>query len=48
MGEKYQAYRKLNYNLPEKSWTWNLYGAGLENLAQAEAQAPRYVVAQDQ
>ena len=32
MGEKYQAYRKLNYNLPEKSWTWNLYGAGLENL----------------
>jgi len=32
MGEKYQAYRSLNYNLPEKSWTWNLYGAGLENL----------------
>jgi Threonine dehydrogenase and related Zn-dependent dehydrogenases len=32
MGEKYQAYRKLNYNLPEESWTWNLYGAGLENL----------------
>jgi len=32
MGEKYQAYRKLNYNIPEQSWTWNLYGAGLENL----------------
>jgi L-sorbose 1-phosphate reductase len=32
MGEKYQAYRKLNYTIPEKSWTWNLYGAGLENL----------------
>ena len=32
MGEKYQAYRKLNYTLPEKSWAWNLYGAGLENL----------------
>ncbi len=32
MGEKYQAYRKLNYKLPEKSWAWNLYGAGLENL----------------
>jgi L-sorbose 1-phosphate reductase len=32
MGEKYQAYRKLNYNLPEKNWVWNLYGAGLENL----------------
>ncbi len=32
MGEKYQAYRKLNYDIPEKSWTWNLYGAGLDNL----------------
>jgi len=32
MGEKYQAYRSLNYSIPEKSWTWNLYGAGLENL----------------
>jgi len=32
MGEKYQAYRKLNYDIPEQSWTWNLYGAGLENL----------------
>jgi threonine dehydrogenase-like Zn-dependent dehydrogenase len=32
MGEKYQAYRKLNYTLPEKSWAWNLYGAGLENM----------------
>lgn len=32
MGEKYQAYRKLNYILPDKSFTWNLYGAGLENM----------------
>ena len=32
MGEKYQAYRKMNYSLPEKSWAWNLYGAGLENM----------------
>lgn len=32
MGEKYQAYRKLNYSLPEKSFAWNLYGAGLENM----------------
>jgi L-sorbose 1-phosphate reductase len=40
MGEKYQAYRKLNYNLPEKSWTWNLYGAGLENLGREGAPEP--------
>jgi threonine dehydrogenase-like Zn-dependent dehydrogenase len=40
MGEKYQAYRKLNYNLPEKSWTWNLYGAGLENLGRAGEPEP--------
>ncbi len=35
MGEKYQAYRKLNYPLPEKSFAWNLYGAGLENMGKA-------------
>ena len=35
MGEKFQDYRKLNYTLPEKSWAWNLYGAGLENLGRA-------------
>jgi L-sorbose 1-phosphate reductase len=32
MGEKFQAYRTLNYPLPDKNLTWNLYGAGLENL----------------
>jgi len=35
MGEKYQAYRKLNYTLPAKSFAWNLYGAGLENMGKA-------------
>jgi threonine dehydrogenase-like Zn-dependent dehydrogenase len=40
MGEKYQAYRTLNYNLPEKSWTWNLYGAGLENLGRGGEPEP--------
>jgi threonine dehydrogenase-like Zn-dependent dehydrogenase len=35
MGEKFQDYRKLNYSLPEKSWAWNLYGVGLENLGRA-------------
>jgi threonine dehydrogenase-like Zn-dependent dehydrogenase len=32
MGEKYQAYRSLNYSLPQESLGWNLYGAGLENM----------------
>jgi threonine dehydrogenase-like Zn-dependent dehydrogenase len=40
MGEKYQAYRKLNYNLPEKTWAWNLYGAGIENLGHAGQPEP--------
>jgi len=40
MGEKYQAYRKLNYSLPEKSWAWNLYGAGLENMGHAGQPEP--------
>ena len=32
MGEQFKAYRNLNYVIPEKSFAWNLYGAGLENL----------------
>jgi len=32
MGENYKAYRSLNYHLPQQSWGWNLYGAGMENL----------------
>ena len=40
MGEKYHAYRSLNYNLPDKSWAWNLYGAGLENMGRAGEPEP--------
>ncbi|HEX6033456.1 MAG TPA: alcohol dehydrogenase catalytic domain-containing protein, partial [Anaerolineales bacterium] len=40
MGEKYQAYRSLDYNLPERSWAWNLYGAGLENMGREGAPEP--------
>lgn len=40
MGEKYQAYRSLNYNLPQKSWAWNLYGAGLENMGRGGEPEP--------
>jgi threonine dehydrogenase-like Zn-dependent dehydrogenase len=32
MGEKYNAYRSLNYPIPADSLGWNLYGAGLENM----------------
>jgi len=32
MGQKFRDYRRLNYRLPQESWAWNLYGAGLENL----------------
>ncbi len=32
MGENYKAYRSHSYHTPEKSWGWNLYGAGMENL----------------
>ena len=34
MGEKYQAYRSLNYPIPTQTQAWNLYGAGLENMGQ--------------
>ena len=40
MGEKYQAYRKLNYNIPQQSWAWNLYGAGLDNMGRGGEPEP--------
>ena len=40
MGEKYQAYRSLNYELPDKSWAWNLYGAGLEKMGREGSPEP--------
>jgi len=32
MGNKFEAYRALDYPLPPKSLGWNLYGAGFENM----------------
>ncbi len=32
MGEKYKKYRTAQYQLPQKSFAWNLYGAGMENM----------------
>jgi len=32
MGEKYEKYHAANYELPQKSFAWNLYGAGMENM----------------
>ena len=40
MGEKYHAYRSLDYSLPDKSWGWNLYGAGLENMGRGGEPEP--------
>lgn len=40
MGEKYHAYRSLDYSLPDKSWAWNLYGAGLENMGRGGEPEP--------
>ena len=32
MGEKYQKYHAANYQLPQNSFAWNLYGAGMESM----------------
>ena len=32
MGQKFEAYRNADHPLPDKAWTWNTYGAGLENM----------------
>jgi len=37
---KYQKYRKIETSVPEKSWAWNLYGAGLDNMGKDGAPEP--------
>ena len=32
MTTKYQQYRSANTPVPENTWAWNLYGAGVENI----------------
>ena len=32
MGEKYNKYHAANHQLPQKSFAWNLYGAGMESM----------------
>ena len=40
MGEKYKKYRAANYSLPQKSFAWNLYGAGMENMGRGGKPEP--------
>lgn len=32
MGEKYNKYHAANYEMPQNSFAWNLYGAGMESM----------------
>ena len=32
MSDKYKSYRKAKYTLPQKTWAWNMYGAGIEKF----------------
>jgi threonine dehydrogenase-like Zn-dependent dehydrogenase len=32
MTQTYPTYRSAEHPLPEKTWAWNMYGAGLENI----------------
>ncbi|HRK90555.1 MAG TPA: zinc-binding dehydrogenase [Anaerolineales bacterium] len=32
MGEKYKKYHAANHTLPQQSFAWNLYGAGMESM----------------
>lgn len=32
MKSPHKEYRQLDTSIPEKSWTWNMYGAGVENI----------------
>lgn len=35
MTNKYELYRSANTPVPERTWAWNMYGAGLENMGRA-------------
>ena len=32
MTSKYELYRSIDYSLPDKTWTWNMYGPGVESI----------------
>ncbi|MCA9930035.1 MAG: alcohol dehydrogenase catalytic domain-containing protein [Anaerolineales bacterium] len=32
MTSKYELYRSADYSLPDKTWAWNMYGPGVENI----------------
>jgi threonine dehydrogenase-like Zn-dependent dehydrogenase len=32
MTSKYKLYRSADYSLPDKTWAWNMYGPGVENI----------------
>ena len=32
MSAKYELYRQASLPVPEKTWAWNMYGAGIENI----------------
>lgn len=32
MTKTYEDYKKLEYDLPDTTWSWNMYGAGTENI----------------
>lgn len=32
MNDKYKDYRAAKHPLPDKTWAWNIYGAGMENF----------------
>src|ERR1051325_8734244 len=42
MGEKYSKYYAANYPLPQKSFAWNLYGAGMENMGKGGSHPKLY------
>ena len=32
MSSKYELYHSANSPVPEQTWTWNMYGAGVEKI----------------
>ncbi|MBP6469081.1 MAG: alcohol dehydrogenase catalytic domain-containing protein [Chloroflexi bacterium] len=34
MSSKYELYREAKTAVPDKTWAWNMYGAGIENIGQ--------------
>ena len=43
MSDTYERYRSATDPVPAETWTWNLYGAGIESIGQSQLDAAKAI-----